>query len=167
MDKDRRQRAIDQLLRSDDLIDSQAALMERLESQMKISATQATISRDLREMGVVRTPTGYMLPERVASSYNGAGSMAKSTLRTLGRAFTRVVDTEVAGTLVVVRTVPGHASAITAEIDAARLDKVVGTIAGEDTIFLATRSTRDAATVAKEIVALYAADEHADREDRR
>ena len=98
-----------------------------------VPATQSSVSRDLEELGVVKHHGHYTLP------------------RTNGAAVRGLLSLDHAGeTLVVARTVPGLASAVAVEIDAAALPEIVGTIAGEDTIFIAvTDSKAQRATIKK------------------
>lgn len=118
------------------------ASQEQLASLLRaegIRVTQATLSRDLHELGVMKGPTGYILPghERPPPP-NGDLERALRTMMLGG---------ESGGNLAVLRTGPGRASALALEIDRASLRPVLGTVAGDDTIFIATRSTRDAAKV--------------------
>ena len=57
--------------------------------------------------------------------------------------------------MIIARTVPGLASAVAVEIDAAAIEEIVGTIAGEDTIFIAVRDAKSQRTAVKEIWALF------------
>src|SRR5665809_105418 len=111
--------------------------------------TQATISRDLQELGAlkVRAEGGfvYRLPDEMP---RGAGDfMTRNLLRTF-EDFALVV--RAAGNLVVVMTAPGHASSVARAIDLAPNDEVVESVAGDDTSFVATANpdvaTRLAAT---------------------
>ena len=98
-----------------------------------VPATQSSVSRDLEELGVVKHHGHYTLPRT-----NGAPVRGLLSLDHAGEA------------LVVARTVPGLASAVAVEIDAAALPEIVGTIAGEDTIFIAvTDSKAQRATIKK------------------
>ena len=98
-----------------------------------VPATQSSVSRDLEELGVVKHHGHYTLPRT-----NGAAVRGLLSLDHAGEA------------LVVARTVPGLASAVAVEIDAAALPEIVGTIAGEDTIFIAvTDSKAQRATIKK------------------
>ena len=109
-----------------------------------IEATQATLSRDLAELGVLKGPDGYQLP--------GAGTAAISTEALLARTLKReLVSMDVGGTMVVLKTPSGHGNALAIEIDRARLDGALGTIAGDDTVFLAARSEMSARRIAKEL----------------
>jgi transcriptional regulator of arginine metabolism len=109
--------------------------------------TQATVSRDLSEVGAskVRTNGGYeyRLPDEIPRS--GSDLMARNLLRTLDEF---AIDVVAAGNLVVVRTAPGHASAVARSIDLGGVNEVVGTIAGDDTIFVATPGPEAAASLA-------------------
>lgn len=110
--------------------------------------TQATVSRDLREIGAskVRAERGfvYRLADDVPRSWNG-----DLVARNLERSLTEfAIDVKLAHSIVVVTTAPGHASAVARAIDLAGSDSVVGTVAGDDTIFVATDSPEAARRVA-------------------
>lgn len=112
-----------------------------------IEATQATLSRDLAELGVLKGPDGYQLP--------GAGGSALPTEASLARTLKReLVSIDVGGTLVVLKTPSGHGNALAIELDRARLNGALGTIAGDDTVFLAARSEIAARRIAKDLRAL-------------
>ena len=109
--------------------------------------TQATISRDLQELGAlkVRTKDGfvYRLPDEM--SRGGGDLMARNLLHTLEEF---ALSVRVAGNLVVVMTAPGHAAAVGRAIDLAPNDDVIGTVAGDDTIFVATPNQKAAERLA-------------------
>lgn len=108
-----------------------------------VRVTQATLSRDLRELGCVKGPAGYQLADGPAMPpANGAAPRSDAAAR-------YVTAVELAGTLVVVRTGPGQANAVAAEFDAAQTERlgVLGTIAGDDTVFVACRTDRKAKAV--------------------
>lgn len=110
--------------------------------------TQATVSRDLRDLGAVKVhgPRGltYRLPDEVPRS--AAGDLtARNLLATLAE-FALAI--EPAASLVVVITAPGHAGAVARALDLAAPPGVVGTIAGDDTIFIATPDAATAASLA-------------------
>ena len=100
--------------------------------------TQATVSRDLREIGATKVRVGdeliYRLPDEIPRS-PGGDLMVRSLMDTLDQF---AVDMRVAGNLVVLLTAPGHAAAVARAIDLAGPSEVVGTVAGDDTIFVAT-----------------------------
>ena len=108
------------------------ALLERA----GITATQSSVSRDLEELGIVKQHGHYTLPR--ANSARGLLSLDQS-----------------GDSLVVARTMPGLASAVAVEIDGAALQEVVGTIAGEDTIFIAVRDAKAQRPTIKQIWELF------------
>lgn len=114
---------------------SQAELCEVLYAH-GIAATQATVSRDLRALGVVKTPDGYRLlhGESNGVAHHGSGEAARALVQALE---TFVVSARVAGNLLVLRTGPGQAQVVAVEFDRHPMPEVVGVIAGDDTIFLA------------------------------
>lgn len=144
MDKARRHRILARILRGPP-IPNQERLRELL-AQQGVEATQATISRDMRELGAVKSRGGYTLGETFADQLNPAADRA---LEMSISAF--MVSVDIAGTLVVIKTGPGHAQALAAELDRGGLERVAGSIAGDDTIFLAARSARDARAVLREL----------------
>ena len=115
------------------------ALLERT----GVPATQSSVSRDLEELGVVKQHGHYTLPRT-----NGNGARGLLSLDQAG------------DSLIIARTVPGHASPVAVEIDAAAIPEIVGTIAGEDTIFIAVRDAKSQRPVLKQIWEIFlAADE--------
>lgn len=136
MNKRERQQKILSLIRAKP-IGTQEDLRTMLE-RTGVSATQSSVSRDLEELGVVKHHGHYTLP------------------RTNGTAVRGLLSLDHAGdSLVIARTVPGLASAVAVEIDAAAIPDIVGTIAGEDTIFIAVRDAKSQRTVVKEVWALF------------
>jgi transcriptional regulator of arginine metabolism len=103
-----------------------------------VVATQSSVSRDLEELGVVKQHGHYTLPRA-----NGASARGLLSLDQAGES------------LVIARTLPGLASAVAVEIDGAAIDEVVGTIAGEDTIFIAVRGAKAQRGVIKQIWELF------------
>jgi transcriptional regulator of arginine metabolism len=91
-------------------------------------ATQATLSRDIHELGLVRTPEGYTLP-------NGdAPAEPAPTVTRIVREFVREVRR--AQNLLVIRTTSGSAQPVALAIDAEGWNEVVGTVAGDDTVLI-------------------------------
>ena len=134
-DKPRRQSRIASHLRKGGVA-SQERLAELLRAD-GIGVNQATLSRDLRELGVVKGSSGYMLPGAAPAAPH-SGDLERA-LRAM------LVGGQLGGTLTVLHTGPGRASALALEIDRAGLKAVLGTVAGDDTIFVAARSPREAA----------------------
>jgi transcriptional regulator of arginine metabolism len=148
--KDRRQRAIADLIRSHAL-GSQEELAERL-SSLGYVVTQATISRDLEQLGAVKVrragQISYALPEQVRNE-------PSPRLAAVFRDWVRSVDT--AANLVVIRTPPGSAHLVGVVLDNAELEDVIGTICGDDTIFVACRGNREAGGLAETLRRLASA----------
>ena len=136
MVKRARQKHILNLIRAK-RIGTQEELRAHLE-RSGMAATQSSVSRDLEELGVVKHHGFYALPHANGDSARG------------------VVSLEVAGdVLVVARCLPGRASSVAVEIDDAAMPEIVGTLAGEDTIFVATRDSKSQRTVIKKIWEMF------------
>ena len=133
--KERRQRAIADLIRSRALA-SQEELAEQLTKQ-GFAVTPATISRDLEQIGAVKVrrdgQLSYSLPEQVRDA-------ATPKLAAVFRDWVRSIDP--AGNLVVIKTPPGSAHLVGVALDGAEMPEVVGTICGDDTIFVACRTEK-------------------------
>lgn len=136
MNKRERQQKILSLIQAKP-IGTQEDLRALLEST-GVAATQSSVSRDLEELGVVKQHGHYTLPRA-----NGAAARGLLSLDQAG------------DSLVIARTVPGLASAVAVEIDAAAIPEIVGTIAGEDTIFVAVRDAKQQRAVVKQIWELF------------
>ena len=125
-----------------------AAIRER-----GIRATQATISRDVAELGLVKVARDgariYGLPARLAEAEASGEERLRVLLRDLP------VELHESGLTLVIRTLPGSAHAIAAAIDRARWPEVAGSIAGDDTVFVAC-PTRRAMTRARDRLAAIA-----------
>ena len=136
------------LLRTDPGV-TQDELRRKL-ARSGIQVTQATVSRDLDELGVVKTRTGYHLPEAVEPA-----APVQPTLQLILKEFLREVS--LASNLVVLKTHPGNAQPVAAVLDSQEWPEVVGTVAGDDTVFVATPNVRGAAQLRKKIRAIVAA----------
>jgi transcriptional regulator of arginine metabolism len=158
----RRHRRIAELLARRE-VRSQEALRELL-AQEGLEVAQATLSRDLRELGVRKGPGGYELP---SSNGNGAGYAPPVVHAPLQRALAAyALSVEAAGSLVVIKTGPGQAQLVAFELDRSPPDGVAGTIAGDDTIFIACRSVAACARLAsflRELAGLPASHGRSDR----
>jgi transcriptional regulator of arginine metabolism len=128
-----RQRAIRDLV-STRVIRTQQELAAALR-ELGFAATQATISRDVAELGLVKAARGgvqaYALPPRLADAETSGEDRLRRLFRDLP------VEIREAGLLLVIRSLPGSAHAIAAALDRARWPEVVGSIAGDDTVFVA------------------------------
>jgi transcriptional regulator of arginine metabolism len=124
---------------------------EQLRQRMRVAGfdvTQATLSRDIRELGLVKGgPDGaYRPPGHVAPAAPN-GQAARSVLqRALGEYLTRVDRVQ---QMVLLRTGPGQAQLLGVALDSARLPEVVGTIAGDDTILVIAPDVRRARALVK------------------
>jgi transcriptional regulator of arginine metabolism len=110
--------------------------------------TQATLSRDIHELGLLKTAEGYKLPQ---------GDEAEPGLPSIERLIqTFVYDVRTALNQVVIRTSAGSAQPVSAAIDAEEWDEVVGTIGGDDTILAITTDSRTAEKLAQRLRKLMA-----------
>ena len=145
--KQRRQHAIGELISSGALA-SQEELADRL-SGLGFVVTQATISRDLEQIGAVKVRRdgqfSYALPEQVPPAH-------APQLSSLLRDFARSVD--VAVNLVVIKTPPGSAHLVGVALDQSAFPELVGTVCGDDTIFLACSSAAAATKLASKLKAI-------------
>ena len=98
-----------------------------------VGATQSSVSRDLRELGVAKQGDRYVLPE--------AAVQPKSDFSTL-KQFVKALQTA-GSNLMVLKTTVGSAQSVAVAIDTARWPEVIGTISGDDTIFIATAGARE------------------------
>jgi transcriptional regulator of arginine metabolism len=142
--KQRRQRAIADLIRGGAL-SSQEELADRL-SQLGFAVTQATISRDLEQMGAVKVRRGGQLSYALQDQGQSA---AGPRLAAVLRDFVLSIDT--AANLVVIKSPPGSAHLIGVALDQSDMPELVGTICGDDTIFAACRSAGAAEALASKM----------------
>jgi transcriptional regulator of arginine metabolism len=108
---------------------TQASLVRALEN-LGFGATQSSVSRDLRELGAVKTASGYELPSGAAAGDEQVAAVA-DLLRSI---------TPAGSNLLVVRTGIGAAQRVGLALDRSGWPGMVGTIAGDDTVFVATES---------------------------
>jgi len=125
-------------------IKSQSELAEHL-GELGIHCNQATLSRDLRDMGLLKGPDGYQLPRE-------AGLAADDSRMALYGAVQNYLESAVvAGNLVVLKTPVGAATPFAVALDRVGLAEVLGTIAGDDTVFIATAGATEAKALAKRL----------------
>ena len=147
--KSKRQSQILELIREQD-IETQNQMMEAL-AQRGIHSTQATLSRDIKELRLVKksSPNGgycYALPS------NDNDDERNVRLRNIFREC--VVSFDTAQNLVIIHTLPGLANAAASALDNMDMPDLVGTIAGDDTAFLAMRDVQKALDFCREIEAM-------------
>jgi transcriptional regulator of arginine metabolism len=136
MNKNERQRKILSLIQARP-IGTQADLKGYLE-RAGVPATQSSVSRDLDELGVLKYNGRYTLP------------------RANGAAVRGLLGLDISGeNLVVAHTEMGLASAVAVQIDAATIPEIVGTLAGEDTIFIAVTDRKAQRTVMKKVWEIF------------
>lgn len=138
--KKRRQEKIIELIREHE-IETQEDLARFL-TEAGYSVTQATVSRDIRELSLEKVPGTHAKQRYAVASEGGGGGGGSSGFgkRYAGVLQDGVVSMETAGNLLVIKTVGGMAMAVAAAIDALHLDGIVGSIAGDDTIMCAIKT---------------------------
>ncbi len=134
---------------SEKCIDTQESLQAEL-AKKGFSVTQATVSRDIKELSLIKTiaPDGsyrYSIPALKKSGMQEGGSAVLSFISE------SVSSVDYAGNTVVVKCLSGMAQAVCAKLDDTGLDNVVGTLAGDDTIFILMRTESDAQRLLKEL----------------
>jgi transcriptional regulator of arginine metabolism len=144
MSKSYRQGQIIKLVRSGP-VSTQEELARSLQ-KAGIKATQVTLSRDIRELRLVKTQEGY----RETSSEEAGPHFA-----TLAAEF--LLDVRAAGNLIVLKTAPGHANSVAVALDNEEWPEIVGTIAGDDTILTVAPNASIAARIRKKLLALLKA----------
>ena len=108
-------------------------------------ATQSSVSRDLRELGVAKMGDRYVLPDTAAPAKNDFSSLKQFVNARLS-----------AGTnLTVLKTTVGSAQSVAVAIDTAQWPEVIGTISGDDTIFIATGGAREQRKLEQRLLALF------------
>lgn len=112
-------------------------------AEIGVQVTQVTLSRDMRELGLVKTADGYrhLANERRGRDLQNA---AEEYLQ----------DVRVAQNLVVLRTAPGSANSLAVAIDREELDEVIGTVAGDDTVLVITPDNECAENFRKRVLEL-------------
>lgn len=119
-------------------VETQEMLAELL-AECGFNVTQATISRDIRQLNLVKTPGANGTSRYVVGGVNNRNHPGHSYgIREGVR--DAVLSVDKAGNIVVIRTIPGMAMAVAAMVDAMNIDDIAGSIAGDDTIMCAVRS---------------------------
>ena len=141
MSKSYRQGQILKLVRSKRIL-TQDELAQELRN-LGISATQVTLSRDIRDLRLVKTRDGY---QEMAPEEKGPG------LQLLAAEF--VLDVRIAQNLVVMRTAPGNANSVAQALDQEEWPEIVGTIAGDNTILVIVPDSPTAEVVQEKLMAI-------------
>jgi transcriptional regulator of arginine metabolism len=128
-------------------VKSQSELLDMLDSR-GIQVNQATLSRDLRAMGLLKGPGGYELPADPAPAADDASMALWSAVQGWLRTATKAQN------LVVLRTPPSGANPLALALDKAGWKEVLGTIAGDDTVIVVARNGADARKILKSVTDL-------------
>ena len=144
--KNNRQAMILEII-AEENIETQEQLLDRLQAR-GITSTQATISRDIKQMHLIKEPMGHG-----AYKYAVSGNRTKlnfsEKLRTIFRE--SITSIAYAQNIVVIKTMPGLASAACSALDNMNISYMVGSLAGDDTAFLLMQDTESAAIFCEEI----------------
>ena len=132
---------------SEQIIETQNQLMDELKKH-GINATQATLSRDIRELRLVKQHTANGGSRYVAAEPAPAQEMSRRLKENLRQTVTGVYACQ---NLVIIKTLPGLASAACSAIDKMNVKDIVGTLAGDDTAFIVMRDSESAKPFCMEI----------------
>lgn len=143
--KERRHEKINELV-SQYEIDTQEELADRL-CEAGYQVTQATVSRDIRELKLSKVPVGKGRQKYVAFTQDES-HLGDKYIRVLREGY---VSMDLAQNLLVMKTVPGMAMAVAAAVDALKIEEIVGCIAGDNTIMMAMRNVTSALAVKDKI----------------
>ena len=128
-------------------VETQEQLLQELQNA-GFRSTQATISRDIKELRIVKELTSFGT-YRYTAATDEVSNTFSSKLNTIFREC--ITSFDYAQNMLVIRTLPGLASAAASAIDAMNMSVVVGTIAGDDTVFIVMRDVNAAAAFCGEI----------------
>lgn len=143
--KTKRQSKILELIRKNDIETQEELLAHLLDDGFVV--TQATVSRDIREMKLTKISTESG-KQKYAVLHDKAENLSDKYIRVLRDGY---VSMDVAQNILVIKTVSGMAGAVCASIDAMNLHEIVGSIAGDDTIMCAIRTTEDTVAIMKRL----------------
>jgi len=132
---------------SQENIETQEQLLMRLQER-GINSTQATISRDIKQLHLIKEPAGQGVYKYAVSGNRTKLNFAEK-LRTIFRESITSID--YAQNIVVLKTMPGLASAAAAALDTMNITYMVGSLAGDDTAFLLMKDTESAADFCEEL----------------
>lgn len=132
---------------SQENIETQEQLLARLQER-GITSTQATISRDIKQMHLIKEPVGQGIYKYAVSGNRSRLNIAEK-LRTIFRE--SITSINYAQNIVVIKTMPGLASAACSALDNMDINYMVGSLAGDDTAFLLMQDTESAAIFCEEI----------------
>ena len=144
MKKGRQEKILELITRYE--IETQDELMKRLQSE-GFKVTQATVSRDLKELKLTKTLTArgtYRYSVNAGRQRTGSGRLNNAMVDS-------IVQVEYSMNNVVIKTYPGLAQAVASAVDALNMHNILGCVAGDDTIIIVTRSVEDSADINEKI----------------
>ncbi|MFI3225841.1 MAG: arginine repressor [Clostridia bacterium] len=121
-------------------IETQEELTAKL-LEAGFETTQATVSRDIKELRLVKSTTPAGISKYAVASSTGDGSFSVRLKKIFKES---VIKIDIAQNIVVVKTLPGLGSAAAASIDSLKSDEIVGSLAGDDTVFIAMKDNEAA-----------------------
>ena len=143
--KTKRQSKILELIRKNDIETQEELLAYLLKDGFAV--TQATVSRDIREMKLTKV-SAHGGRQKYTALNDTAEDLSEKYVRVLRDGF---VSMDMAQNILVIKTVSGMAGAVCASLDAMNIHEIVGSIAGDDTIMCAIRTTEDTVTIMKRL----------------
>ena len=144
--KSQRQAKIMEIISNRDIETQEHLLLELNKAGFR--STQATISRDIKELRIVKELTSFGTYRYTAASSEVSGTFSNKLNTIFRQCITRY---DYAMNMVVIHTLPGLASAAASAVDAMNMSVVVGTLAGDDTVFIVMRDMNAAAAFCGEI----------------
>ena len=144
--KDDRQSKILEII-SQENIETQEQLLAKLQER-GITSTQATISRDIKQLHLIKEPVGQGVYKYAVSGNRTKLNVAEK-LRTIFREC--IISIDSAGNIVVIKTMPGLANGACSALDNMEMNDIVGSLAGDDTALLIMRDTESARSFCEEI----------------
>ena len=130
-------------------IETQDDLVSQLRNS-GLDITQATVSRDIKELGLIKIP----LPDG-GSVYSSSKDIPEELDRRINMITDTVISVDYAMNNIVVKTYPGMASAVAASVDASMRNEFLGSIAGDDTLLIIARNEEKAAEIAEKLIQLF------------
>ncbi len=146
--KNPRQSRILQIVKTKN-IGTQGELVEALK-EAGMNVTQATVSRDIKELGIIKVATASGEQKYVPMNQTGEGASGRF-MKVFREAVTSI---HTADAMVIIKTLPGMAQAAASALDSMHLDSLIGTIAGDDTIFAANSSKAEASAMREHLITL-------------
>ncbi|NMB34452.1 MAG: arginine repressor [Clostridium sp.] len=144
-----------------EVIETQEEIAQRLK-EMGMDVTQATVSRDIKELGLIKVMTTDG-KYRYAAFSKTEGSLYKRLMTVFSESY---ISCDYANNIVVVKTLPGMAHASASAIDSMNQPEVLGSIAGDDTAFIVCRSDKDAQGFVRRLRRLAKTDVHIPKEEQ-